>query len=84
VVPAAAGDGGGSAPSWLFWLALCLFYAWRDFRLDELWTENSFMSERSRCRETPNSHPIAAGSCVSCVEVCCVPNFGHLITRMSI
>jgi hypothetical protein len=54
VVPAAAGDGGGSAPSWLFLLALCVFYAWRDFRLNELWTENSFMSERSRCCETPN------------------------------
>jgi hypothetical protein len=27
-----------------------------DFRLDvELWVENSFMSERSRCRETPNN-----------------------------
>jgi hypothetical protein len=31
-----------------------VFYAWRDFRLDELWVENSFMSERSRCCETPN------------------------------
>jgi hypothetical protein len=31
-----------------------VFHAWRDFRLDELWVENSFMSERSRCRETPN------------------------------
>jgi hypothetical protein len=50
----ATGDGDGSAPSWLFWLALCVFYALRDFWLDELWVENSFMSERSRCRETPN------------------------------
>jgi hypothetical protein len=33
-----------------------VFYAWRDFRLDELWVENSFMSERSQCRETPNCY----------------------------
>jgi hypothetical protein len=43
-VPAAAGDGGGSAPSWSFLLALCVFYALMDFGQDELWTENSFMS----------------------------------------
>jgi hypothetical protein len=33
---------------------LCVLYPWMDFGQDELWNENSFMSERLRCRETPN------------------------------
>jgi hypothetical protein len=31
-----------------------VFVSWMDFRPDELWNANYFMSERLRCRETPN------------------------------
>jgi hypothetical protein len=37
-------------------LELCACCAWMDFRPDELWNANYFMSERSRCCETPNTN----------------------------